>query len=124
MPFVAASTGYDPILEVHLDTVTVTSSLNDIRLVHADSCRVSAKAINLNIDSQHATFPHSGTRPDANTAGLEWRTDVEVFCLAPSTCPVASAGPRQHVHRFGQGLEFRPSNRLQSFRTHALRAGH
>ena len=41
MPFVASPTGYDPILEVHLDTVTVTSSLNDIRLITAESCRVS-----------------------------------------------------------------------------------
>lgn len=27
-------------LEVHLDTVTVTSSLNDIRLLTAETCRV------------------------------------------------------------------------------------
>ncbi|RDB25364.1 Protein CSF1 [Hypsizygus marmoreus] len=40
MPMVAGSSGYHPILEVHLDTVAVTSSLNDIRLVSAESCRV------------------------------------------------------------------------------------
>ncbi|KAK7053326.1 Macrophage colony-stimulating factor 1 receptor [Paramarasmius palmivorus] len=40
MPMVAGKDGYEPILEVHLDTVTVTSSLNDIRLVSAESCRV------------------------------------------------------------------------------------
>ncbi|KAJ3735770.1 hypothetical protein DFJ43DRAFT_832425 [Lentinula guzmanii] len=40
MPMVASSKGYEPILEVHLDTVAVTSSLNDIRLVSAESCRV------------------------------------------------------------------------------------
>ncbi|KAH7874742.1 uncharacterized protein C8R40DRAFT_1171340 [Lentinula edodes] len=40
MPMVASKRGYEPILEVHLDTVTMTSSLNDIRLVSAESCRV------------------------------------------------------------------------------------
>ncbi|KAF9070624.1 hypothetical protein BDP27DRAFT_1401949 [Rhodocollybia butyracea] len=40
MPMVASQRGYEPILEVHLDTVAVTSSLNDIRLVSAESCRV------------------------------------------------------------------------------------
>lgn len=37
---VAGPQGYEPVLEVHLDTVAVTSSLNDIRLVSAESCRV------------------------------------------------------------------------------------
>ncbi|KAG5648496.1 hypothetical protein DXG03_003107 [Asterophora parasitica] len=32
--------GYRPILEVHLDTVVITSSLNDIRLVTAESSRI------------------------------------------------------------------------------------
>lgn len=40
MPMVAGSAGYEPTLEVHLDTVAITSSLNDIRLVSAESCRV------------------------------------------------------------------------------------
>ncbi|KAE9411411.1 hypothetical protein BT96DRAFT_961320 [Gymnopus androsaceus JB14] len=40
MPMVASQRGYEPILEVHLDTVAVTSSLNDIRLVSAESCRI------------------------------------------------------------------------------------
>jgi hypothetical protein len=42
MPMVADSAGYEPTLEVHLDTVAITSSLNDIRLVSAESCRVSS----------------------------------------------------------------------------------
>ena len=41
MPMVATNRGYEPSLNVHLDTVTVTSSLNDIRLITADSCVVS-----------------------------------------------------------------------------------
>lgn len=41
MPMVASPTGYEPALEVHLDTIAVTSSLNDIRLVSAESSRVS-----------------------------------------------------------------------------------
>ncbi|KAH9935463.1 uncharacterized protein B0H18DRAFT_1114206 [Fomitopsis serialis] len=40
MPMVASATGYHPLLEVHLDTLTVTSSLNDMRLLMAQSCRV------------------------------------------------------------------------------------
>ncbi|KAJ4483345.1 hypothetical protein J3R30DRAFT_3834330, partial [Lentinula aciculospora] len=40
MPVVATRKGYEPILEVHLDSVAVTSSLNDIRLLSAESCRV------------------------------------------------------------------------------------
>jgi hypothetical protein len=40
MPIVANQQGYDPVLEVHLDTVVVTSSLNDIPLISAESCRV------------------------------------------------------------------------------------
>ncbi|KAG1858104.1 hypothetical protein F4604DRAFT_1684988 [Suillus subluteus] len=41
----AGPDGYEPRLEVHLDTVSVTSSLNDIKLIEAESCRV------------HASFP-------------------------------------------------------------------
>ncbi|KAI0058067.1 hypothetical protein BV25DRAFT_1994498 [Artomyces pyxidatus] len=40
MPMVADRSGYHPLVEVHLDTVTVSSSLNDIRLLTAESCRV------------------------------------------------------------------------------------
>jgi hypothetical protein len=44
MPMVVGPTGYDPLLEVHLESVVVTSSLNDIRLLAAESCRVSIAA--------------------------------------------------------------------------------
>ncbi|CDO69204.1 hypothetical protein BN946_scf185042.g106 [Trametes cinnabarina] len=40
VPMVATSKGYLSVLEVHLDTVTVTSSLNDIRLLTAETCRI------------------------------------------------------------------------------------
>ncbi|KAK7692730.1 hypothetical protein QCA50_004363 [Cerrena zonata] len=42
MPMNANSRGYEPTLEVHLDTVSITTSLNDIRLLQAGSCRVRA----------------------------------------------------------------------------------
>ncbi|KAG1828967.1 hypothetical protein EV424DRAFT_1507935 [Suillus variegatus] len=45
LPMVTGPDGYEPRLEVHLDTVSVTSSLNDIKLIEAESCRV------------HASFP-------------------------------------------------------------------
>ena len=38
---VVGPSGYESVLEVHLDTLTVTSSLNDIRLVTAESAWVS-----------------------------------------------------------------------------------
>jgi hypothetical protein len=40
MPMVAGPTGYEPQLEVHLDDVSVTSSLNDTKLLSSESCRV------------------------------------------------------------------------------------
>lgn len=40
MPMVATTRGYEPTLHVHLDTVTVTSSLNDIRVLTAAFCSV------------------------------------------------------------------------------------
>jgi len=53
--------GYEPRLEVHLDTVSVTSSLNDIKLIAAESCRVRIYDISmahiLNITQVHASFP-------------------------------------------------------------------
>ncbi|EGO25461.1 hypothetical protein SERLADRAFT_415036 [Serpula lacrymans var. lacrymans S7.9] len=40
IPMVIGPKGYDSRLEVHLDTLTATSSLNDIKLLVAESCRV------------------------------------------------------------------------------------
>ncbi|KAG9221064.1 hypothetical protein CCMSSC00406_0005497 [Pleurotus cornucopiae] len=40
LPMVVGPDGYNPLLEVHLDTVEISSSLNDIRLVTAESCRI------------------------------------------------------------------------------------
>ncbi|KAH9858939.1 hypothetical protein C2E23DRAFT_880346 [Lenzites betulinus] len=40
VPMVATAKGFQSVLEVHLDTITVTSSLNDIRLLTAETCRV------------------------------------------------------------------------------------
>ena len=37
---IVRSDGYEPILEVILDTVTLTSSVNDIQLLSAESCNV------------------------------------------------------------------------------------
>ncbi|KAG6832605.1 hypothetical protein H0H92_014441 [Tricholoma furcatifolium] len=40
LPMVASSSGYRPVLEVHLDTVVITSSLNDMQMVTSESCRI------------------------------------------------------------------------------------
>lgn len=37
---VTSPKGYETTLEVHLDTMVVTSSLNDIRLITSESARV------------------------------------------------------------------------------------
>ncbi|KZT28945.1 hypothetical protein NEOLEDRAFT_1057065 [Neolentinus lepideus HHB14362 ss-1] len=40
LPMVVRPTGYETQVEVHLDDIAVTSTLNDIRLLQAESCRV------------------------------------------------------------------------------------
>jgi hypothetical protein len=40
MAMVAHELGYDTMLEVHLDTISISSSVNQSRFLHADSCRV------------------------------------------------------------------------------------
>ncbi|KAF8135489.1 hypothetical protein EV363DRAFT_1395990 [Boletus edulis] len=42
IPMVIGPDGYESRLEVHLDTIEVKSSLNDIKVITAESCRVSA----------------------------------------------------------------------------------
>jgi hypothetical protein len=41
LPMVADAQGYRQHLKVHLNNVTVSSSLNDIRLLTTESCEVS-----------------------------------------------------------------------------------
>ncbi|KAH9055046.1 hypothetical protein EDB87DRAFT_1580073 [Lactarius vividus] len=43
MPMVADAQGYHPLLEVHMDSVTVSSSLNDVRVLTTESCRISGE---------------------------------------------------------------------------------
>jgi hypothetical protein len=45
IPMVVGSSGYQSVLDIHLDTVVVTSSLNDIRLATAESCRVGVSLL-------------------------------------------------------------------------------
>lgn len=40
LPMVTGPNGYEATLEVHLDAMTMTSSLNDVRLVSSESARV------------------------------------------------------------------------------------
>ncbi|KDR75835.1 hypothetical protein GALMADRAFT_156774 [Galerina marginata CBS 339.88] len=40
MPMAVGPSGYESTLEIHLDTISITSSLNDIRLISAESFRV------------------------------------------------------------------------------------
>jgi hypothetical protein len=43
MPMVANAKGFEPVLEVHLDSVSMSSSLNDTRFLSAESCRIRAE---------------------------------------------------------------------------------
>jgi hypothetical protein len=54
MPMVPGADGYDPVLEVHLDSVSLSSSLNDMRFVEAESCRV--RYLPLQLDSSRLTI--------------------------------------------------------------------
>ncbi|EAU91786.1 hypothetical protein CC1G_04554 [Coprinopsis cinerea okayama7 len=40
MPMAVGEKGYEPVIEIHLDTIAVSSSLNDIKLISAESCRI------------------------------------------------------------------------------------
>jgi hypothetical protein len=67
MPMVADAQGYRPHLDVHLNNVTVSSSLNDIRLLTATSCEVSRYEPPHQL--RHLTFPQvSGEMPSP----LKW----------------------------------------------------
>jgi hypothetical protein len=52
---IATPNGYDARMEIHLDKVTVKSSLNDIQLLAAESCRVSRQL------SPHLLLAHGKT---------------------------------------------------------------
>lgn len=43
MPMVVIASTYEPLLEVHLDTIAISTSLNDIRILTAETCRVSLR---------------------------------------------------------------------------------
>lgn len=64
MPVVADAQGYHPHLKVHLNDVTVSSSLNDIRLLATKSCKVrrwntAASAVRVDVpsDLRRDAFP-------------------------------------------------------------------
>lgn len=60
---VVGPSGYESALEVHLDTLTVTSSLNDIRLVTAESTRVSIYPVSYDSCSHSLRFVAHCRRP-------------------------------------------------------------
>ena len=47
IPMITGSKGYESLLEVHVDTLSVTSSLNDIKLLTSESCRVSTFVVSV-----------------------------------------------------------------------------
>lgn len=113
MPIIASPNGYEPSLEVHLDTVTITSSLNDIRLVTAETCRVGL-TIHLACSFKRHDDRYATTVALLPTSSIEMeRTEAMDVChFSASASVISSARSHQHVHRSGQRLEFRTSEWL------------
>jgi len=78
MPMVIGSSGYQPILDIYLDAVVVTSSLNDIRLVTAESCRVSASLLPTLVMFTIFKGPLRAT----DSTEMEPRTQMDYFCIS------------------------------------------
>ena len=53
MPMVADAQGYRPHLKVYLNSATVSSSLNDIRLLTTESCEVSRSQRPTSVSQSH-----------------------------------------------------------------------
>ena len=68
-------------LEVHLDTVTVTSSLNDIRLLTAETCRVRLFRF---LRSGLSLTSRTGPKPSSRTPQVEWFTPMDFRNLSPT----------------------------------------
>jgi hypothetical protein len=68
--------GYEPVLEVILDTVTLTSSMNDYQLLSAESCSVCYETCERDLvltcslsGSEYDAFPYQVGR--SKTMGLQ-----------------------------------------------------
>jgi hypothetical protein len=79
MPMVADARGYHPHLKFHLNGVTVSSSLNDIRLLTAKSCEV--RRLSAAASVTHADVS-SGFGRDALPAEMGCCPSVDVHNLA------------------------------------------
>jgi hypothetical protein len=98
MPMLAGDDGYRPLLEVHLDSVTVSSSLNDIRLLTAESCRVRLPPSLLSVFwtfltrgvryRSKATCTHhsSGTCTGCGSSTYRFASQCCTSCVTTSTC--------------------------------------
>ncbi len=86
MPMIAGPKGYEPTLEVHLDTVAVTSSLNDIRLISAESCRVCL----LDASTVSSPYTNAGSLRSSITFEMECPEDMG-YCCIHSTAHTISA---------------------------------
>jgi hypothetical protein len=65
---VIGSEGYEPVLEVILDTVTLTSSVNDYQLLSAESCSVHSESLE---DGLVANAFLSGSKHNARSSPVE-----------------------------------------------------
>jgi hypothetical protein len=95
MPMVADAQGYHPHLNVHLNNVTVSSSLNDTRLLTTKSCEVS-----LFMPAVSVAYPNppSDFGRDAVPSQMGCQPPVDIYRLTQSTYILSSARSHQYVY--------------------------
>lgn len=78
---VAHEQGYDNILQLHIDQLSILSSVNQSRFLAAESCRVSYCILRLLncVSCPHLLFPlHLGFVRDAVPTAMERGSSVDV----------------------------------------------
>jgi hypothetical protein len=93
---VSGPAGYEGRLEMHLDSITVTSSLNDIRLLTAESCRVYSIFLPHRASSY---LCYVDTGRSSHTADMERGKTVDIRGLNSTAHNLPPSGSCQHDDR-------------------------
>ena len=92
---VADAQGYHPHLNVHLNNTTVSSSLNDTRLLTTKSCEVSSQIAAAFVAYHN---PPSDFGRDAFPTEMGCQPPVDIYRLTHSTYLPPSARSHQYVY--------------------------
>jgi len=92
---VIGTEGYEPVMEVILDTVTLTSSMDDYQLLSAESCSVCSKMCEHDLV---LTYALSGPECDALTCQVERSKAMGFQHPPPQIGHVSHSRAYQHVH--------------------------